>query len=302
MRVFARSLPLVLLAAASFLAGKLSVPAHPELPQKVDLLSRSLEAMRRQQLMPTQVLSRHRQSICFIRGSYSFAASPRAPAWRGTRTRFSGTAFVVAQGWLATNRHVAEPWFEDPEAEDLKRRGAQPRIEYLRAYCPGMAEPFALTAGPVSAQADVGLASYDAERLSQRLQPLPLAGEKPVPGEPVIVVGYPLGVTAMVAKSPPPVYRRLSHQEDDNSVVSELAARSLIRPSVTHGHLGDVVGNTLIYDAATAHGGSGGPVFDSHGQVIAINAAYLDGFSGGSLGISVEALRQLLDQASEANN
>jgi len=33
------------------------------------------------------------------------------------RARVSGTGFVVASGLLATNRHVAEPWYGDPEAD-----------------------------------------------------------------------------------------------------------------------------------------------------------------------------------------
>ena len=111
------------------------------------------------------------------------------------------------------------------------------------------------------------------------------------------VIGYPMGVLGMVAKSPSAVYDRLAFRRDDMGAASELAALSLIRPSATCGHLGDVVGDKLIYDAPTAHGGSGGPVFDSRGHVIGVNSAYLDGFSGGTLGISVEALRPLIQAA-----
>jgi hypothetical protein len=106
-----------------------------------------------------------------------------------------------------------------------------------------------------------------------------------------------MGVVGMVAKSPTAVYDRLAFRRDDMGAANELAALSLIRPSATCGHLGDVVGDKLIYDAPTAHGGSGGPVFDSRGQVIGINSAYLDGFSGGTLGISVQALRPLIQAA-----
>jgi S1-C subfamily serine protease len=61
--------------------------------------------------------------------------------------------------------------------------------------------------------------------------------------------------------------------------------------------LGDVVGDKLIYDAPTAHGGSGGPVFNAQGEVIGVNAAYIDGFSGGTLGVSVRALKPLIATA-----
>jgi len=57
------------------------------------------------------------------------------------------------------------------------------------------------------------------------------------------------------------------------------------------------VDEKLIYDAPTAQGGSGGPVFNSQGQVIGVNAAYIDGFAGGTIGISVEALKPLIAKA-----
>lgn len=133
-----------------------------------------------------------------------------------------------------------------------------------------------------------------------QLRPLPLAADIPNPGELVAVVGYPMGVVGMVAKSPPAVYERLAYRRDDQGAADELAALSLIRPSSTCGHLGDVVGDKLIYDAPTAHGGSGGPVFNSQGEVIGVNAAYIDGFSGGTLGVSVRALKPLITVAQTA--
>ena len=99
----------------------------------------------------------------------------------------------------------------------------------------------------------------------------------------VTVIGYPMGIAGMVAKSPTGIYERLAYRHNDITAASELAALSLIRPSATCGHLGDVVGDKLIYDAPTAHGGSGGPVFNTQGEVIGINSAYMDGFSGGTL-------------------
>ncbi|HET7893406.1 MAG TPA: hypothetical protein VFL34_17890, partial [Candidatus Sulfotelmatobacter sp.] len=53
----------------------------------------------------------------------------------------------------------------------------------------------------------------------------------------------------------------------------------------------------LIYDAPTAHGGSGGPVFNARGEVIGVNSAYMDGFTGGTIGVSVDSLRPLLLEA-----
>src|SRR5438046_3232323 len=109
-----------------------------------------------------------------------------------------------------------------------------------------------------------------------------------------------MGVAGTVATAPTEGYVRLAYRHDDIGAASELAALSLIRPSATVGHLGDVVGDKLIYDAPTAHGGSGGPVFNSRGEAIGVNAAYIDGFSGGTLGVSVEALRPLIAAAQKS--
>jgi len=148
----------------------------------------------------------------------------------------------------------------------------------------------------ISATGDLAVLQIEGS-VGHELRPLPLAEGTPSAGELVTVVGYPMGVLGMVAKSPPAVYDRLAYRRDDVGAASELAALSLIRPSATYGHLGDVVGEKLVYDAPTAHGGSGGPVFDSHGEVIGVNSAYIDGFSGGTLGISVKALQPLIAAA-----
>ncbi len=120
-----------------------------------------------------------------------------------------------------------------------------------------------ITPAVLSAQGDLAVLRIEDSQAVHQLRPLPLADAIPNPGELVSVVGYPMGVLGMVAKSPPAVYERLAFRRDDIGAANELAALSLIRPSATCGHLGDVVGDKLIYDAPTAHGGSGGPVFNS---------------------------------------
>jgi hypothetical protein len=184
----------------------------------------------------------------------------------------------------------------------LIRKGATPRLEKLLAFFPGLPTPVNIIPAVLSSQGDLAILRIaplpvEDTRAVHQLQPLPLAADIPNPGELVAVVGYPMGVVGMVAKSPPAVYERLAYRRDDQGAADELAALSLIRPSSTCGHLGDVVGDKLIYDAPTAHGGSGGPVFNSKGEVIGVNAAYIDGFSGGTLGISVRALKPLIEAA-----
>jgi S1-C subfamily serine protease len=283
-----------------FLALTAAVLAHYLLPsnsgklqQQVRQLSEQVDELQQQQAMPSLVLNRYRNSICYIFGIYDISF-PHQPAMQ--RTRISGSGFLVANGLIATNRHVAEPWYGDPDADALIQRGATPRLEKLVAYFPGSPEPIGLSQAALSSDGDLAIVHMEGGN-DLSLKPLPLANKHPAAGELVAVVGYPMGVLGMMAKAPTPVYARLAYRHDDQGTASELAALSLIRPSATCGHLGDVVGDKLIYDAPTAHGASGGPVFNPSGEVIGVNAAYIDGFTGGTLGISSQALRALIDQA-----
>jgi serine protease Do len=240
------------------------------------------------------VLNRYRNSIGYIYGIYQvgFANHPAA-----IRARVSGTGFLVGDGLLATNRHVAEPWYGDTEAEALIQRGATGMLESLVVFFPGSPMPVSLTPGTVSSTGDLAVLKIEDKDAVRGLAVLPLAKGTALPGELVTVIGYPMGIAGMVAKSPNGIYQRMAYRHNDITAASELAALSLIRPSTTCGHLGDVVGEKLIYDAPTAHGGSGGPVFNSNAEVIGVNSAYIDGFSGGTLGVSVEALRPLIAAA-----
>jgi S1-C subfamily serine protease len=272
-----------------------AAPANnDELLSQVHDLYQQVQQLKQEQAMPVMVLNRYRNSICYVFGVYQVGFANQPPR---LRARVSGTGFVVAKGLLATNRHVAEPWYGDSEADALIQKGATPKLEKLVAFFPGAPEPFEITPTVVSAHSDLAVLHMDFTPATRGLAPLPLATSPTPPGELVTVIGYPMGVAGMVAKSPTEVYERLAYRHDDINAASELAALSLIRPSATVGHLGDAVGDKLIYDAPTAHGGSGGPVFNSSGQVIGINSAYIDGFSGGTLGIAVDALRPLIEAA-----
>ncbi|MFZ1007439.1 MAG: serine protease [Candidatus Sulfotelmatobacter sp.] len=265
-----------------------------ELRKQVGQLSRQVAELEKEQAMPALVLAHYRNSIGYIHGVFQ-VGFPNQPV--AIRARVSGTGFLVGNGLLATNRHVAEPWYGDAEAEALIQRGATARLESLVVFFPNSPTPVTLTPGTVSSSGDLAVLRIEDKEAVSGLPVLPLAKGTASPGELVTVIGYPMGIAGMVAKSPSGIYQRLAYRHNDINAASELAALSLIRPSTTCGHLGDVVGDKLIYDAPTAHGGSGGPVFNSNAEVIGVNSAYIDGFSGGTLGVSVEALRPLIDAA-----
>lgn len=265
-----------------------------DLQTEVHELATQLEHLEQEQKTPGVVLSRYRDSIGYIYAVYHIGFANRSPE---IRRRISGTGFLVGDGLLATNRHVAEPWYGDSEAEKLIDRGAIAEIENLVVFFPGSRMPVRLLHATVSKTSDLAILRTEDSEVVRRLVVLPLAESSGPVGQLVTVIGYPMGIAGMVAKSPSRTYRQLAYQLKDLRAVNELAASSLIRPSTTCGHLGDIVGDTLIYDAPTAHGGSGSPVFNSKGKVIGINSAYIEGFAGGTMGISVESLRPLLQQA-----
>jgi len=264
-----------------------------DLQKQVHDLTTQVEQLKQDQSMPALVVDRYRNSIGYIYGVYQVGFANHRPT---VRARVSGTGFLVGHGLVATNRHVAEPWFGDSEAQKLIDQGATAMLENLVVFFPGSPTPVALSPGSVSKTSDLAVLRVENSDAIRGLAVLPLANSAGAPGQLVTVIGYPMGIAGMVAKSPTSIYERLAYRHNDISAASELAALSLIRPSTTCGHLGDVVGEKLIYDAPTAHGGSGGPVFNTKGEVIGVNSAYMDGFSGGTIGVSVDSLRPLLQK------
>ncbi len=280
------------LVGALVMAHYYAPPETSGLEQQVNQLSRQVADLERQQSVSAAAVDDARDSVAYIYGIYHVSGHTQS-----FRARVSGTGFVIAPGLLATNRHVAEPWYGDREVAVALRRGGAPVLETLVAYFPGSPIPVNLEPAALAKHGDMAVLRFEATAFTKKLRPLTLSQTLPQVGESVSVLAYPMGVTGMVAKSPAVVYDRLSSHPDDAETADELAALSLIRPSATFGHIGDVTGDKLIYDAPTARGGSGGPVLNLRGEVVGINSAYIDGFSGGTLGITVAELRPLLESA-----
>jgi S1-C subfamily serine protease len=128
------------------------------------------------------------------------------------------------------------------------------------------------------------------------VQPLQLAETSPRPGDEVIVMGYPTGIQALLARADPVAVQAIldAGPLDFWQIVRRLSEDDLIAPLATVGVVGQVTTTSVVYDAETTHGGSGGPVLNLNGQVLAVNAAILPQFGGSNLGVpAAEALRLL---------
>src|ERR1700735_4842875 len=201
-----------------------------ELQKQVTQLTQHVEQLEREQAMPALVLSRYRNSIGYIYGIYQvgFANQPAS-----IRARVSGTGFLVGDGLLATNRHVAEPWYGDSGAEALIDRGATAMLESLVVFFPGSTTPVNLTPGAASSTSDLAVLRIEDKAAVRGLAVLPLAKGNALPGQLVTVIGYPMGIAGMVAKSPSGIYQRLAYRHNDITAARVLGGVSFIIPSDT---------------------------------------------------------------------
>lgn len=206
-----------------------------------------------------------------------------------------GSGFLIGGGRIVTNHHVVEPWLVDASAQAAIQRGFEPRQTVMDAYVPHVPKPIELRITAVSAQADVAVL---AGVMPTALSPLTLAPfERRISvGDQIVVMAYPTGFDALLARLDPALAGQLIKAADGEprALAAALAARNLISPLATVGHVGDVRDNTIVYDAAATHGSSGGPVLNAKGEVIALNHAVLADFGGARFGIPVAAVHQLL--------
>jgi S1-C subfamily serine protease len=210
---------------------------------------------------------------------------------------FFGTGFLVARdGRLLTNHHIAEPWWGDEELKQLVDRGTIAFAASYMAYFPGMSQGIVAKLDRISQHADLATL-----RLQKPAPPhialldLDDRSEASVSGDPVVLIGYPTGIDGILARAGSDVTRKVSEgAQDVHQMLSQMAAQHLIRPTTTQGHIGDVVKDTIVYDAATTSGGSGGPLFNRDGKVIGVNSAILKDFGGSNLAVPIRYADELL--------
>jgi S1-C subfamily serine protease len=213
---------------------------------------------------------------------------------------YLGTGFLAdRRGLVLTNRHVAEPWWNDDEARSLAERGFKPRLTTLRAFFPRQKEPFVLTLEALAERADVALLRCDLRGLRLPALPLDRSGRGAVAGQPVVLVGFPAGIEAMLAKADAGVARAVLESAGTSAgrISEALAERGLVRPSTTQGHIADVTETDVVFDAPTTQGGSGGPLLNRNGIVIGVSYAVLSRFGGNSFAVPIRHALPLVAQA-----
>ena len=210
-----------------------------------------------------------------------------------------GTGFLVsADGHIVTNHHVVEPWWENENIAELLKQanGLEADVVEMTAYFPGVSHGIPVALRKISSDADLAVVSGSVSGLKLKLLSMDDSPRAAVSGESVVLIGYPTGVDAILARTSEDTVRSIAANTngDVKNLVTELAHRNLIHPVNTQGHIGDVLADKIIYDAQTGSGGSGGPLFNAGGKVIAVNVAMLRDFGGSNFAIPVRYAKPLL--------
>lgn len=209
-----------------------------------------------------------------------------------------GTGFPAgAEGRIVTNRHVAQPWWNNDELSELTNQGFTPEISSIHAYFPNDPRAFNAEIQEISKDADLATMRVNMRDLKRPVLAIDAGKTAAVTGEPIVLMGYATGLAAILARTDEATAQNImSHSGSDVSqVLDELARRNLIHPLITQGHIGDILPDKIVFDAQTTSGGSGGPLFNKDGKVIGVTFAVLKGFGGSNFGIPIRFSEPLLN-------
>lgn len=255
--------------------------------------------------LAVKLRSEYGSGVCLIAGSYYFveastgrplrfaegqlndngsaiqSGAPEALTPEGNAAiaeyEFVGTGFHVGQGFVLTNRHIAQPWIADDRAQSIgESLKAQPRLRKLIAYFPDYPQAIPLKFKGAAQKDDLAVCSLDMPNLPQNFPVLPLEidPDAVAVGKTVVMMGYPSGPDRLLALLDDAESRGI--QQRYNTPMAQLAylaETKRIQPLTTQGSITDLDVRRIVYDARTAEGGSGAPLFGPTGRVIGVNFA-----------------------------
>jgi len=301
-----------------------------ELAQMRDEISKGIsttvervEALETRSAAAQQIIAKFTRSVIFIQGEYGYHDPDNGQPLRlmvdedgnpmrslfgqpavtmegngpPLRINFSGTAFSVSdEGYMLTNRHLTLPWEDHVANPGMLDLGLEPVLGQFVGYVPDDTKPLELQLVKASDKADIALIQTSSQ--SRLGPPLVLSTRQPSPGEEIILLGYPAGVRALMARASEELIEQFKIRPDLDvwQLTQELANHHLIQPLASRGIVAQVTDDTVAYDAETTLGGSGSPVMLLSGEVAAVNSAILSDFGGSNIGVPVRFARTLLDR------
>ncbi len=296
------------------------VPLRRELEESVSETADRLETLEARLGAGKRVISNAVRSVVFLQGAYGFNDPAGRPLRLGLgpdgrplvdprgnplittegdgpplEAMYTGTAFVATvDGLLFTNRHVALPWEFEPAAQRLEAQGFTPVMRRFVGFLPEVGEPFDVEL--VAASDDADLAVLRCSNVTGQVPPLELRQTPAEVGDEVIILGFPTGIQALLARADESFVEALTQEGDLDfwAVARRLAKAGHIGPLASRGIVGQATSAYVVYDAETTSGGSGGPVLGLDGRVAAVNAAIIPQFGGSNLGVPAAKARELL--------
>jgi S1-C subfamily serine protease len=190
---------------------------------------------------------------------------------------FVGSGFYVGQGFIITNRHIAQPWMADDRAQSIiGGLKAQPRLKKLIAYFPDYTQAIPLKFKNAGQRDDLAVCELDMPEIPSSLPELPLETDSDAVavGKTVVMMGYPSGPDRLLALLDDAESRGIQQRYGTPMAqLAYLAETKRIQPLTTQGSITDLDVRRIVYDARTAEGGSGAPLFGPSGRVIGVNFA-----------------------------
>jgi S1-C subfamily serine protease len=216
---------------------------------------------------------------------------------------YVGTGFHVGGGYVVTNRHVGvEPWVADERSMVLSSTvSGKPRLTKLMAYFPGHRQAFTLKFRQASTRDDLAVLYFETGARANDIPALPIDDNSDAGGvgRAVVMMGYPSGPDRILVSLPDDEANSIKQRFGSSLdvLVGHLAERNLIKPLTTQGHITDSQTRRIIYDARTAEGGSGAPLFGQSGRVIGINFGIFEGLQDANFAVPVRFAVPLLERA-----
>src|SRR5829696_6621942 len=214
---------------------------------------------------------------------------------------FVGSGFHVGQGFVVTNRHIVQPWIADDRVQSIGASlNAQPRLRRLIAYFPGIPQAIQLEFKGASQRDDLAVCSLTLPEVPQTIPVLPLETDPDAVavGKTVVMMGYPSGPDRLLALLDEAESRGIQQRYGTPMAqLAYLAETKRIQPLTTQGNITDLDVRRIVYDARTAEGGSGAPLFGPSGRVIGVNFAVFTENQASNFAVPIRFSLGLLERA-----
>src|ERR1043166_2422606 len=214
---------------------------------------------------------------------------------------FVGTGFYVGQGVVMPNRHIAQPWIADDRAQSISGGlKAQPRLKKLIAYFPDFTQAIPLKFVTAGQREDLAVCQLDIPEIPETLPVLPLETDPDAVavGKTVVMMGYPSGPDRLLALLDDAESRGIQQRYGTPMAqLAYLAETKRIQPLTTQGSITDLDVRRIVYDARTAEGGSGAPLFGPSGRVIGVNFAVFTENQASNFAVPIRFSLPLLERS-----